>query len=88
MRIKRSHDLGREEVRQRVDRLAGDLKSQFGVESEWAGDQLKVSGSGIDGHLAVADDNVELDVRLGFALKLMESNIRAAVERAMDKHLV
>lgn len=88
MRIKRNHDLGREEVRQRVDRLADDLKSQFGVESQWAGDRLNVSGSGIDGHLAVADDNVELDVRLGFALKLMEGNIRAAVEQAMDKHLV
>lgn len=88
MRIKRNHDLGRDEVRQRVDRLASELKSQFGVESQWSGDQLKVSGNGIDGHLDVADDKVELDVRLGFALKLMESNIRAAVEQAMDKHLV
>lgn len=87
MKLSRTHTLGRQEARRRVDRLAGDLGKQLGVRSEWCGDVLEVRGSGVNGHVAVADDRVNVEVQLGFALKLMESTIRTAVENAMDRHL-
>ena len=46
-----------------------------------------VSGNGVNGHLAIAEESIELEVRLGFALKLMEGPIRAAIEATMDEHL-
>ena len=87
MRISRAHTLGREEARQRVDKLAGALGSQLGVRGEWRGDQLKVSGSGVNGHIDVCDNRIDVDVQLGFALLMLEGTIRTAIEDAMDKHL-
>jgi len=76
-----------EEARKRADRIAADLKQQFSLRSTWHGDAMKVSGSGVNGQLMVAADSIELDVRLGFALKLMEGPIRSAIEATIDEEL-
>ena len=76
MRIRRSHNLGLEEARKRADRIAEDLREQFSFRSRWVGDALHV-----DDHV------IELVVKLGFALKLMEGPIRSAIERMMDEEL-
>jgi putative polyhydroxyalkanoate system protein len=76
-----------EEARNRADRIAADLKQQFSMRSTWHGDALKVSGNGVSGQLMVAEDSIELDVRLGFALKLMEGPIRSAIEATIDEEL-
>jgi putative polyhydroxyalkanoate system protein len=46
-----------------------------------------VSGNGVNGQLLVAEDSIELNVRLGFALKLMEGPIRSAIEAMIDEEL-
>ena len=76
-----------EEALNRADRIAADLKQQFSMRSTWHGDALKVSGNGVSGQLMVAEDSIELDVRLGFALKLMEGPIRSAIEATIDEEL-
>jgi len=87
MRIRRSHKLGIEEARNRADRIAADLQQQFSLKSAWQGDALHVRGNGVTGQLTVDDQNIELDVRLGFALKLMEGPIRSAIEKMIDEEL-
>lgn len=87
MRIRRSHNLGLEEARKRADLIAADLKQQFSLRSNWHGDALHVRGNGVKGQLKVDEQNIELDVRLGFALKLMEGPIRSAIEEMIDEEL-
>ena len=87
MKIRRSHRLGIEEARSRANEIAEHLERQFSLTSSWQGDQLMVSGNGVNGHLAIAEESIELEVRLGFALKLMEGPIRSAIEATMDEHL-
>lgn len=87
MRIRRSHNLGLEEARNRADRIADDLKEQYSVRSNWEGDALHVKGNGISGQLLVDEHNIELQVKLGFALKLMEGPIRSVIERTIDEEL-
>jgi putative polyhydroxyalkanoate system protein len=87
MRIRRSHNLGLEEARNRADLIAADLQEQFSLRSNWQGDALHVRGNGVTGQLMVDEQNIELDVRLGFALKLMEGPIRSAIERMIDEEL-
>lgn len=87
MHIRRGHALGADEVRRRVDRLATDIGRRFDLRSEWRGGDLEFSGSGVSGRIAVSDDAVDVDVRLGIALRLMEGTIRQAIENAMDRHL-
>lgn len=88
MKISRQHALGRDEAKARVERMAGELEQRFGLSSEWNDNRLNIRGSGVQGHLLVSDNSVDLDIDLGFSLKLMESSIRTAVKQQMDKHLV
>ena len=87
MHIKRNHTLGRDEVRRRVEDAAGSLSAKYGLQTEWDGDDLKVKGSGLDGRISITDDEVCLDAKLGFALKMLEGTIQSSVEEALDKHL-
>jgi len=87
MRIRRNHTLGIEEAKRRADLIAADLAGQFNLRSRWEGDQLHVRGSGVDGWLVVEQNSVELRVRLGLALKLLEGPIHAEIHRAMAEHL-
>lgn len=87
MKIRREHSLGTDEVRRRVDRIAAQLGQQFTLSSRWVGDDLEFRGSGVSGRIRVEDHSVEVDVRLGLALMMMERPIRRAVEQAMDGEL-
>ncbi len=87
MKIRRRHNLGLEEARHRADKIAADLQQQFSMRSRWQGDALLVQGTGVQGQLVVDEENLELDVKLGFALKLMEGPIRAAIEATIDEEL-
>ena len=46
MRIRRTHNLGMEEARNRADRIAADLGPQLSLRSNWQGDNLMVTGKG------------------------------------------
>ena len=87
MRIRRDHSLGLVEARDRADELAAHLERQFSLKAEWRGDHMVVNGTGIHGSLEVAEDYIELRVRLGLALKLMEPKIRSVILETMDEHL-
>ena len=87
MNIRREHSLGADEARTRVDGVAAEFGDRLGLKSEWQGDALRISGSGVKGSIAIGDEFVEVDVNLGFALMFMESSIRSSIEAALDKHL-
>jgi putative polyhydroxyalkanoate system protein len=88
MKIKKEHCLGKEEARKRVETIAETLGATYGLQTSWVGDDLKIDGSGVKGCIVVADDSVAVEVKLGFALAMMESTIRTSLQEAMDKHLV
>ena len=87
MKIRRRHNLGLEEARNRADKIAADLQQQFSTRPRWQGHVLQVQGNGVKGQLLVDAENMELDVKLGLALKLMEGPIRAAIEATIDEEL-
>lgn len=87
MHISRNHTLGKDEVRQRIDNVAESLAGQYGVKANWEGDQLQLNGNGVSGGIAITDDSLDVDLKLGFALKMLEPTIRSTIEDALDKHL-
>lgn len=87
MRIRRSHEFGIEEARRRIDEVAADLEQRFSLTTQWQGDNLAISGTGIKGQVTVTDQTVELNLKLGFALAIMEGPIRSAIEQNLDDHL-
>lgn len=87
MLITRNHTLGKDEVRRRVESAAESLAGKYGLKTEWEGDDMKVSANGLDGRISITDDQVNVDAKLGFALKMLESTIKSSVEEALDEHL-
>lgn len=87
MKFRRSHELGLDEARRRADKLAEFLRQQYSLTSKWRGDYLVVSGNGVNGHMLVAEESIEMVIKLGFALKLMEGPIRSFIENALDEQL-
>ena len=87
MRIRRNHTLGIEEARNRANHIAETLGKQYSLDSHWHGNRLVVDGHGVNGHLDVADDSIDMVVKLGFALRLMEAPIRSAIEGVIDEEL-
>jgi putative polyhydroxyalkanoate system protein len=88
MRIQRDHRLGKDVARKRVTGIADELCQKYGLNATWSGDDLNIGGSGIDCRIAVAEQSVDVQVKLGFALSMMSSVIRTSIEDALDKYLL
>ena len=86
MKIRRSHDLGLEEARNRVDRMAEQLGEQYSVTSSWNGDHVVVRGNGVNGRIVVEHEYVEAQIQLGSPLVIMQNQIRAGIEAVIDEH--
>lgn len=85
MKISRDHNLGLDEARSRVTRVAGKLQKKFSLSSEWSEDNLVFKGSGVTGQIAVADSKIDLDVSLGLTLMMLEGSIKSAINEALDE---
>ena len=86
MKIRRSHELGLEVARDRVDHVAATLGSQYSLTSSWSGDHVRVDGNGVHGRIVVADAYVEAEIQLGLPLILMRHQIQARIEVVLDEH--
>jgi putative polyhydroxyalkanoate system protein len=88
MRMQPDHNLGKDEARKRVSSIADELCQKYGLNATWSGDELKIGGNGVNGCIAVAEQSVDVKVKLGFALSMMSSVIRTSIDDALDKYLL
>lgn len=70
-----------------LSQVAKDLSQRFSLTSDWHGDRLDFRGSGVTGKVDVADDSIDFNVKLGFALMMMDRPIRSAINKALESHL-
>ena len=87
MRIRRQHQLGIEEARRRVDRVAEELGGRLNLTGRWEGDHMRVSGRGVSGKILVSDSNIEIRVHLGLTMMLFRESIRSAIEESIDDYI-
>ncbi len=85
--IHRKHALGLKGARVAADKVAEKLGEQFDLTGDWAGDTLKFSRSGVNGTLKVSATTIDLEVTLGFMLKMMKGTIEPAINTQLDKVL-
>ncbi len=87
IRVERKHQLGKEVARQKAERLVGKLVSKYDMNAEWKGDVVELTRSGVTGQVAVGEDNVVVELKLGMMLSMMGPMIESEVDRALDKAL-
>ncbi|OEC36699.1 putative polyhydroxyalkanoic acid system protein [Pseudomonas cuatrocienegasensis] len=86
--VEREHALGREAARAKAEQLAERLAREFDVTYQWQGDTLLFKRSGADGSIAVSDDRVRVELKLGLLLSAMSGSIKREIEQVLDKSLV
>ena len=85
--IQRRHNLGMEQARHTVERLAVDLTQRFGGQYGWDGDTMLFNRSGAKGAIRVAPDFVLVMVTLGLMAKPFKGQIEGAINQFMDQYI-
>ena len=85
--LNRTHHLGLKGARAAADKMAEKLGEKFDLSGDWQGDTLHFQRPGVNGRLTVTDHDMDLQVTLGFMLKMMKGPIEKAVHEQLDKVL-
>lgn len=81
----KTHNLSLDEAKKTAQALADQLQKEFQLDSQWQGDTLLFTRSGVKGKLDVTDKDVSLDISLGFMLKAFKGKIQAQIDKNLDK---
>lgn len=85
IKIRRSHTMPQVKARLAAEKMAKRLQKEFALDYEWDGDVLLFERSGVNGELTVADKHVEMEVKLGFLLKMMKPTIEKHINTNLDE---
>jgi putative polyhydroxyalkanoate system protein len=77
--FERQHALGLDVARAVADRLAQEMRNDYGVDSRWDGNDLVFSRVGLSGVLRINPDSVRLDAQLGFLFSAYKNKIEASM---------
>ncbi len=75
------------QTRQVADQIAVTLQEKFGLECRWQGDVLGFSRNGVEGHIALKPNLVEVHARLGFPYSMMSPMIEDEIRRVLSEKL-
>ncbi len=88
IRISRDHQLGLQQAKVAADKMAQKLGEKFDLNGDWNGNRLNFHRPGVTGFLVVSESSVEMEVSLGFMLKMMRGPIENAVHEQLDQVLI
>nr|WP_320191255.1 polyhydroxyalkanoic acid system family protein [uncultured Desulfobacter sp.] len=86
--INKSHNLELTDARARLEKMAGELRAQYGLKSAWTGNTATLSGTGLKkGKVELTDSAINVQITLGFLAKAMKGTIQEQVNIALDNAL-
>jgi putative polyhydroxyalkanoate system protein len=85
IKIRRTHSMPHDKARVAAEKMAKRLQNELDLEYEWDGNVLVFERSGVNGELTVADKFVEMEVKLGFLLKMMKPTIERHINDNLDR---
>ena len=85
IKIRRAHTLPHDKARLAAEKMAKRLQKEFSLDYEWDGDVLVFERSGVNGELTVAPKHVEMEVKLGFMLRMMKPTIEKHINENLDQ---
>lgn len=84
--IHRAHHLPLAEVRAIVEQVAARMREKFAITSDWQGDALQFSRSGVKGQIAVGASDVRVHAELGMLLAPLKGMVEEEIRRKLDEH--
>ncbi len=86
IRMSRAHQLPREQARQIVDRVARELQQDLGLSYTWENNLLRFQRMGIQGHIEVLADCIEVFIQKSFLVPISEHWLKEQVTQYLDRH--
>ena len=87
IQIKRQHQIGRQQARQRMEAVAETLKTKLEAECTWEGDTMKFRRNGASGSIDVGDDFLEFNIQLSLLLSPLKGTIEKVIHEELDQSL-
>jgi putative polyhydroxyalkanoate system protein len=84
--VQRDHALGLKKAKVAAQKVADEMAESFDMESEWEGNTLYFSRSGVSGQLTVTKSSVQMNASLGFLLSAFKPKIEAQIEKNFDEY--
>ena len=88
IRASREHELSTAEACTKVERLARRYQQQFGGGYYWDQDVLHFEGRGVEGQIAVREEDVHVTLQLGMLLWPVKGQVESAVKQQLSEHFV
>lgn len=85
IKIRRAHSMPHDKARLAAEKMAKRLQEKFDLDYEWDGEVLVFERSGVNGELTVASKYVEMEVKLGFLLRMMKPTIEKHIHENLDE---
>ena len=85
IKIRRAHSMPHDKARLAAEKMARRLQKEFDLDYEWDGEVLVFERSGVNGELTVAPKYVEMEVKLGFLLRMMKPTIEKHIHENLDE---
>lgn len=82
--LNRTHQLGLKGAKTAANKMAAKLEEKFDLSSEWDGNTLRFQRSGVNGQMVISENDMKLEVTLGFLLKAMRGPIERAIHEQLD----
>ena len=83
--IRRKHALSLAAAKKQTDVMAAHLAEEFSLESNWRGDELHFTRSGVQGVMKVTHDHVHVTAKLGMLVTLLKGQIEKRLHAHFDE---
>ncbi len=84
--LHRKHTIGLRRAKVAAQKVADEMAQSYGMSSEWDGNVLRFTRSGVEGTLRVAKDHIALDATLGFLLSAFRGRIEEHMNENFDRY--
>jgi putative polyhydroxyalkanoate system protein len=84
--VQRDHALGLKKAKAAAQKVADEMAENFDMQSEWEGNTLHFSRSGVTGELKVTKNSVQMNAKLGFLLSAFKPKIEAQIEKNFEEY--
>jgi putative polyhydroxyalkanoate system protein len=82
----KNHSMDIASVKERVERIAGEIATKMGVKYAWNGDICELTGAGLkSGTITVTDTTVSIELTLGMMAKMMKPIIEKEIDQKIDQ---
>lgn len=86
--IQRTHQLSRQELKEKIDQIMIEIEDKIEFKSEWESEhEFVFRRKGAKGRIEIDDSKFELNLNLGIMFRALKSQIESRIIKVVDQQL-